>query len=985
MKRLFVILAGLALCLLAVLGCHKEPQPSEPTVVHVQNVSLDISTAELTVGGSQTIKVTITPSDATDKAVTFESSDNKVVTVDSNGKITAVGPGTATVTVRTKDGSKTATVTVTVKASEPSTVSVTGVKLDQNSLVLQVDGSASLTATVEPENATNKEVTWKSSAESVATVDANGKVTAIAPGMAAITVTTVDGGKTDACVVTVTEKPIAVTGIEFVYPGNLKTFPDDQVLARVRVLPEDATNKKYTWSASDPSIFTVSKIEETEEFDIIYVKGLKVGEAKLTVTTEDGGFTASDIVQVLEYVDITSLTLSPPSLNMAIDETAELTAIIEPDNATAKYVNWSTDNPDVAWVQPAGVLKAKVTANGVGTATLTATSVDGKKTATCVVTVSDPSSGPVAVTGITLNESSLELTAGDHVQLVATVQPSNATNQGVSWRSSNEGCCTVDNGYVTAINKGVATIYVQSDENPNIKTSCRINVAPPPVPVTGIKFHDSYYTGDITLIEGEKLGFHVFVLPEDASNKDVTYTISDPSVLKPLGVIYSDDYASLGVEALKEGNVTITATTVEGGYTATLDVKVLKYVAIESIIFDKTSITIKQGESAELNYTLDPEDASYPILDWTSSNPEVATVSGMYTSPRRIWGKSPGKTTITATSRVKDIKTATCEVTVLPATIPVTGLSLTPERITLDIDGTNTYQLTAAVEPSNADDQNIIWTSSKPDEVSVDENGLVTAHKEGGAIITATTEDGGFSKTCAVTSRKFRFSYSYGHGSYTMGHDPKTFTYIMGSNTESLGDAMRFFVSDGSMYTYVDRDASHWTHTVLSNDGCIEISKITQGSGSATYYYWEVKFKKNGHAKIRLSYDNGIVKLSQDISFDVYLDGSGKWKFRTYNHDQLYKDFTGTINAVLDERFILFQVTDLSNNPVVDLNRNHYYIKDLWEGSVIHTDIISQAVHGNNWYDMFIYYDKKGTAYVTASYTDGTYMITTGNFTFTVK
>ena len=116
--------------------------------------------------------------------------------MDANGKVTGVKAGEATITVTTEDGGKTATCKVTV--SETS-VAVTGVTLNKTELILDTGGSETLTATVAPADATNQKVTWKSDKPEIATVDDNGKVTAVKAGEATVTVTTQDGGKTATC------------------------------------------------------------------------------------------------------------------------------------------------------------------------------------------------------------------------------------------------------------------------------------------------------------------------------------------------------------------------------------------------------------------------------------------------------------------------------------------------------------------------------------------------------------------------------------------------------------------------------------------------------------------------------------------------------------------------------------------------------------------------------------------------------------------
>ena len=171
-------------------------------IYKVTKVELNQTSLTLEAGGTATLTATITPDNATDKSVKWESSNTAVATVE-NGTVTAEGEGTATITVTTADGEFTADCTVTVSKN---IVSVTGVSLDKETLTLEAGKSGTLTAAITPNNATNQAVTWTSSNTSVATVE-NGVVTAVGAGEAIITVTTADGGKTDACKVTVTAVP----------------------------------------------------------------------------------------------------------------------------------------------------------------------------------------------------------------------------------------------------------------------------------------------------------------------------------------------------------------------------------------------------------------------------------------------------------------------------------------------------------------------------------------------------------------------------------------------------------------------------------------------------------------------------------------------------------------------------------------------------------------------------------------------------------
>ena len=180
-------------------------------VKKVTGVTLSETTKTIGIGEEFTLTATVTPNDAADKSVIWASDNSSVATVDE-GKVMAVAAGTANITVTTKDGGKTATCAVTV--SSPNIVAVAGVSVDPKERILSIGEELVIKATITPEDATNKKVTWTSDNEAVAKVDESGKVTAISGGTANIKVTTEDGGKTAICVLKVSKKaPIARNAI----------------------------------------------------------------------------------------------------------------------------------------------------------------------------------------------------------------------------------------------------------------------------------------------------------------------------------------------------------------------------------------------------------------------------------------------------------------------------------------------------------------------------------------------------------------------------------------------------------------------------------------------------------------------------------------------------------------------------------------------------------------------------------------------------
>ena len=433
--------------------------------VKVTGVTLDKTSLSLKVGESAALTATVSPENATNKSVTWTTSDAKVATVDAGGKVTGVAAGTATITVTTADGGKTATCKVTVTGT-----AVTGVTLDKTTLSLRAGESATLTAAVAPDNAANKSVSWKSSNTAVATVDAGGKVTAVAPGSATITVTTADGNKTASCQVTVTASTVAVTGVTL-EPSTLNLEAGGTGKLTATINPSNATNKSVSWSSDNTSVARVSA-DGT-------VTAVAPGSATVTVTTADGNKTASCTVTVTaSTVAVTGVTLDQSAMTLTEGETGRLTATINPGDATNKSVSWSSDNTAVAQVSADGT----VTAVAPGSAVITVTTADGNKTASCAVTVEAKPPASVAVESVSLSPTEISGAPGETYTLTWSIAPGNATNQSVSWQSSDSGVASVDaSGKVTLHQAGNAVITITTADGGKT-ASCAVSVteAPPP-------------------------------------------------------------------------------------------------------------------------------------------------------------------------------------------------------------------------------------------------------------------------------------------------------------------------------------------------------------------------------------------------------------------------------------------------------------------------------------------------------------------------
>lgn len=527
----------------------------------------------LTEGESVTLTATVLPEDAADKTVAWSSSDESVVMVSSSGKVMAMSLGKAAVTAKAGDKSDFISVTVVAK-----TIPVTGISLNPSEITMKVGESQVITAEVTPQDATDKSVTWESSNPEVASVN-NGTVVGVNPGSVTITATTVNGGKTAECSVTikanlapsVTVGADHISAVSAVLSGeaNLESSMAADMTMGIMyslnsaVLPSNSTKistndislkqgfeSSYCYSVNvlgltpnttyyyrsyvnqngqdtygETKEFTtkdVASLLETKEAsgveatkatlnakldltDVLYKSlayGFLWGTSESALNTD---FKCTEIKDNAIAAALTSLSHKTqywykayvkldsqtfygevktfttdvvPVESVSVDKTEytfhtigstlTLNATVLPSDATDKSVEWSSDKEDVATVTTSGV----VTAKGNGTATITVKTKDQEKTATCAITVAQ------WVTSVTLNNPSLTLNEGQEQTLIPTVNPSNAANKSLNWTSSDTSVATVNaEGKVTAISKGTATIKAEAKDGSGVNATCSVVVS----------------------------------------------------------------------------------------------------------------------------------------------------------------------------------------------------------------------------------------------------------------------------------------------------------------------------------------------------------------------------------------------------------------------------------------------------------------------------------------------------------------------------
>ena len=441
-----------------------------------------------------------------------------------------------------------------------------------------------------------------------------------------------------------------------------------------------------------------------------------------TITAKVGDLTADCIVNVRE-VPLEGIDLNQNAITLNKGEKSEpLVVSYNPDDTTDdKTVTWSSSDDDVATVE-----NGVITATGAGTATITATV--GEFTAECEVTVISP----LESITLTADRTTDDLEVDDTVNLTVEYNPTDTTDdKAVTWSSSDEDVATVDeNGVVTAVSGGTATITATSVVNENITATCDVRVLKH---TTGITLDQN----EMTLTKGEiSVPLVVSFEPADTDDsKDVTWSTSDASV--------ADVDTEGRVTAVGAGTATITATV--GEFTAECEVTVISPLESITLTADRTTDNLEVGDTVNLTVEYNPADTTDDkAVTWSSSDEDVATVdeNGVVTAV------SGGTATITAVSAADEEITATCDIRVIKHT---TGITLDQSEMTLMKDEISAPLQVTFIPADTDDSKDVTWSSDNTEVAVVDAEGRVTGISEGTAMITATTADGGFTASCTVT------------------------------------------------------------------------------------------------------------------------------------------------------------------------------------------------------------------------------------------
>lgn len=544
----------------------------EPVGGPVTGVSVTPSSASVIATDSLKLKAVLSPVYPSNSNISWSSSDTAIASVNASGLVIAKAVGTATVTVTTADGNFTATSAITVTPI----IHVTGVTLD-TAVYIGLGGSANMVANVLPANAKNKTLSWASSDTSIVKVNASGLVSAIALGNATITVTTQDGGLTATAVVHVgtTAKAYNIGDTAHTY-GNFVRDPNSWA---------------WTWSNSTIAAITTTGVTNPAPQEVYQTQ--RNGLVASTPYNFGGLLPNALYTMRLHFAEVNANVVAGSK---------KFHVMINGDTVLKLFDVYTA----AGGRNKAIVREFPFTSSSTGTVSVKFAVYTGTSSINGIEMVLTP------VTGVVIDKDSAFVGVGDTTRFISTVIPANATNKGVSWKSSDASVAIVSStGLVTGTGPGTAVITVITAEGS--KTDVAL-IRAANIPVTGVVIDSA--TATVGVNNTKKLT--ATVAPVNATNKTVIWSSSDTTIVKV-------DANGL-LTGKSPGTATITATTQDGAKTSSITATAVN-ILLNSVTLNKAVLTLGKGDTATIRAAVLPANASNTAVGWRSTDTTVAKVS----------------------------------------------------------------------------------------------------------------------------------------------------------------------------------------------------------------------------------------------------------------------------------------------------------------------------------------------------------------------
>lgn len=671
------------------------------------------TTLSMNVGETQTITTDLTAA----YELTWLSSDPSVATVvDSSGatpaaQVTAKKPGNIVVTaINVLNNAYSTCLLTVVQPVESLEIGIAGKSIGKTYEVELAQGFVFMEPLYKPNNATEKDFVWESDDKTVATVDNTGKVTLLKEGVTNISCAA--DKVTAYCRLSVITKPEEVKPLTSIKPDvtELNMIKGNTHTVNLTLDPRDATNANVTWTSLDEK---VAKVDATGK-----ITAVGVGTTNITIEAalaNSDGNKAKATVKVNVREKLQSIAFESKATYINVGGTKEIAIIYKPDENVNKEVTFKSSDTSIFTVDNKGVIKG--VKEGQAVLSCESKELGQSGVITCMVTVT---ASEIPAKDFSITPAAETIYIGETLQLTKKFNPENATNQTVTWNSSDTSIATVNaTGTVKAVKEGkaiISAVYTDTKDNkPLIRTSA-ITVAKAPISVTDFDVKPD--TSNIII--GGKFTITPVFKPNDATNKNVEYQSLDEGVIK-----VNEKGEVTGVGA---GDAIIQCQAEDGGFIATCFVHVDN--AIEFSLSPSTK-SIVVGRTFKLKKVTNPADAK-KAATWSTSNSSIATVD----SNGKVTAKRLGTCTITC-KLTKYNQRAKCKVKVekLKSSVGI-------EKKNIRIGVGQTYRLKNTIKTNDTSKPKLNWKTNNKRIATVNGKGKIKGKRVGKTKIIATTNDG---------------------------------------------------------------------------------------------------------------------------------------------------------------------------------------------------------------------------------------------------
>ena len=689
-------------------------------------------------GEDVTPELTWSTDDEEEEIISIQNSN------ESQATIKGISEGTAKIYLTAKVEDKEKTVEIEINVTQEITIEEIELLYNKATLIAGSGDKYPIIPLIkiQPDNATNRRISFTCSNENIATIDDKGNIVpGEETGEATITVASEDGNCSAEFSVYVVNDCSYVSNVN-IYESRIELVVNKIQQIRTSKDLNDVNNNDIIWISDNPNIAEINSTSGNSRYEFANIKGITPGKTKIRAIAVDKNI-VFDECEVIVGENITGFNLENDEITLRENEIGRIIPKVEPENAIKPtfYYNIEDNNNSFGYSDVVQIDSdtGVIIPVGVGSINVIVYTEYGEYSRECKINVIK---SDYSVQSVKIDQESIEMEKGESTDLHAIIYPGYAENQNVIWKSDNEDIVSVnENGQITANSGGKAIITVKTEDGEK-EASCIVKVNSP---VTGITIEPT----EKDMFVGDTNKLNVVLEPEDTTETNITWTSDNENIIgvDEVGNVFANDV----------GTAVISATTENGEYTAECTITVYERTfKVTSVEIEPKEISLDIDETAQLTAKIYPEYAINKNVTWESDNSEIVEIN----EDGRIKAKSTGTAIITVITEDGEFESTTFVVVKEPKA-EIERIEIQEKETEMKVNEV-TYLL-AKKYPENTEDIKLIWKSSdeniasieslrkedneslklSSEEIEKNKNyiAMVKAIKEGKTTITVSTED----------------------------------------------------------------------------------------------------------------------------------------------------------------------------------------------------------------------------------------------------